>query len=293
MSDHYFTDLARFGGPPGPGGQLDAMVTLPALAAVTRRVTLGTLVLAIGFRPPSVLAKAVASLDRLSEGRFELGLGAGWHEAEYVAAGLDFPPPGERLEELEEAVAVIRAMVSAGRSSISGRRFVVTDAPNYPQAERAAVPILLAGAGPQALRTVARTGDAWNVAWRYSPETYGARAAEFERACAEVGREPGQVRRSLGLVALVGENQDDLSRRFDEWRKQAPWLVQDASLDDMAGRGLVGTPPQVMERIEEYRALGVTDLVLSFSPLPFGWSSAAGWEIVAREILPAYAKASQ
>jgi probable F420-dependent oxidoreductase len=293
VSDHYFTDLELSGGPPGAGSQLDAMVLLPALAVATQRVTLGTLVLAVGFRPPSVLAKAVSSLDRLSSGRFTLGLGAGWHQTEYDAAGLDFPTPRDRLAELEEAVTLIREMVSKPRATFTGRRFQVDDAPNLPRAEQATVPILLAADGPRALRTVARSADAWNVAWRHSPKSYAAKAAEFDRACEEVGRDPGEVRRSLGLVALVGENERDVYRRFEEWRQQAPWLVENLSLADVADRALVGTPEQVKERIEEYRALGLTDLVLSFSPLPFGWSSAAGWDIVAEAILPAYRETSR
>lgn len=291
VSDHYFTDLAVLGGPPGPGSQLDAMVLLPALAVATQRAALGTLVLAVGFRPPSVLAKAAASLDRLSGGRFELGLGTGWNEPEYAAAGLEYPPGSQRLAELEEAVGLIRSMVSEGRSTVPGTRFHVKDAPNYPQPHQTAVPILVAAGGPQALRTAARVADAWNVAWRYSPESYAIKAAEFEQACADVDRDPAQVRKSLGLVALVGENQDDLNRRFEEWRRQAPWFVKGASLAEVAEHGLVGTPPQVLERIAEFRELGVTDLVLSFSPLPFGWCSAAGWDIVAQEILPAFTEA--
>jgi alkanesulfonate monooxygenase SsuD/methylene tetrahydromethanopterin reductase-like flavin-dependent oxidoreductase (luciferase family) len=264
------------------------MVLLPALAVATSRATLGTLVLAVGFRPPAVLAKAAASLDSLSEGRFELGLGAGWNEPEYIAAGLEFPPGPERLLELEEAVVVVRSMLGGNRSTMSGPRFSVKNAPNLPRAKQATLPILVAAAGPRALRTVARVADAWNVAWRYSPESYATKAAEFEQACAQVGRDPTDVRRSLGLIALVGENQDDLVRRFEDWRRQAPWMVKDATLAEISEHGLVGTPEQVLERIQEFRALGVTDLVLSFSPLPFGWSSAAGSDIVSQEILPAF-----
>lgn len=286
VSDHYFLDLQLLGGPPGTGGQLDAMVVLSALAQATHRATLGTLVLAVGFRPPSVLAKAVASLDRLSAGRFVLGLGAGGHQAEYVAAGLEFPAPQDRLVELEEAVILIREMTSHQRAAVTGQRFRVSGAPNLPQAVQAAVPILVAGGGPQALRTVARSADVWNVSGRYSPERYAGEKAEFERACEEVGRDPDTVRKSLGLVALVGENERDVGRRFEEWRHQAPWLVQNASPADVARYGLVGTPQQVEERVGEFRALGVTDLVLSFSPLMFGWCSVAGWDIVAQELLP-------
>ena len=288
VSDHYFIDLQRFGGPPGPGGQLDAMVLLPALAVATSRATLGTLVLAVGFRPPSVLAKAVASLDRLSEGRFELGLGTGWNEAEFSAAGLDFPRGSERLEELEEAIVLIRSMLARGKSTVGGRRFCVKDAPNLPRPRQANLPILVAAGGPRALRTTARVADGWNVAWRYSPRDYANKAAEFDRACGAEDRDPAGVRRSLGLLVLVGENQKDVNRRFVEWKRQAPWMVKNATLADISEQGLVGTPEQVLERIEDFRALGVTDLVLSFSPLPFGWSSAAGSDIVSQEILPAY-----
>jgi alkanesulfonate monooxygenase SsuD/methylene tetrahydromethanopterin reductase-like flavin-dependent oxidoreductase (luciferase family) len=286
VSDHYFQDHQLLGGPPGPGSQLDAMVVLPALAEATHRATLGTLVLAVGFRPPSVLAKAAASLDRLSAGRFVLGLGAGWHQAEYAAAGLEFPAARDRLVELEEAVNLIREMTSHQYATVTGRRFRVDGAPNLPQAAQAAVPILVAGGGPRALRIAARSADVWNVSGRYSPERYAGEKAEFERACEEVGRDPDTVRKSLGLIALVGENESDVHRRFEEWRQQAPWLVQNDSPADVAGYGLVGTPQQVGERVGEYLALGVTDLVLSFSPLMFGWCSAAGWDIVAQELLP-------
>ncbi len=293
VSDHFFTDLSVLGGPAGAAGQLDAMVLLPALAVVTKRVQLGTLVLAVGFRPPSVLAKAAASLDRLSEGRMVLGLGAGWHEAEYAAAGLDFPSGRVRLAELEEAVILIREMTTHRRATYAGQHFHAEQAPNLPPASQPALPILVAGAGPQALRTAARTADVWNVAWRFPPQAYAAKAAEFEQACEAVGRDPGEVQRSLGLRALVGENDRDVRLRFEEWRQQAPWLFKDLEVADVTDHGLIGTTEQVKERIEEYRALGVTELVLSFSPLPFGWSSAAGWDMVAEEILPAYREAAR
>lgn len=288
VSDHYFTDLEHRGGPPGAATQLDAMVLLPALAVVTERVRLGTLVLAVGFRYPSVLAKAAASLDRLSDGRFELGLGAGWHAPEYEAAGLELPSGSERLAQLEEAITIIREMTSDERAVADGPHVQVRHVPNLPRPRQSPLPVLVAAFGVKALRTAARTADAWNVAWRYSPDTYAQMVDGFEKACSEVNRDPSQVRKSLGLMALVGENQADLERRFEVWRDQAPWLIGDRSLREVAEQALVGTPDQVIDRIEQFRGLGVTDFVLSFSPLPFGWSSAAGWDIVATEILPAF-----
>ncbi len=285
VSDHFFTDLE---GSSGSGSQLDAMVLLPALAVATHRVTLGTMVLTVGFRPPSVLAKAVASLDRLSAGRFVLGLGAGSREAEYVAAGLDFPEPADRIAELEEAAILIREMTSHPHSTVNGPRFRVTDAPNLPQPARPTIPILMSASGPHGLAASARSADIWNVSGRYSPESYGAEAADFDRACDDVGRDPQTVERSLGLVALVGDDESDVRRRLVDWKQQAPWLFESASLEEVRRYGLVGTPQEVRERIEEFDSLGVTELVLSFSPLMFGWSSSAGWDIVAEEVLPVF-----
>jgi probable F420-dependent oxidoreductase len=293
VSDHYFTNLEHVGGPAGPATQLDAMVLLPALGVVTHRVRLGTMVLAVGFRHPAVLAKAVASLDRLSKGRFELGLGTGWHVPEYQAAGLDFPSGRERLVQLEETIAIVRAMTTSERSTATSSRVQVRNAPNLPQPNQRPVPVLVAAFGPAALRTAARSADAWNVAWRYSPETYAEKADAFQRACWKEGRDPAEVRRSLGLMVLVGENQKDLERRFEVWKGQAPWLIGERSLTEVAEQALVGTPEQIIARVEQYRAHGVTDLVLSFSPLPFGWSSLAGSDIVAAEILPVLHRASR
>ena len=293
VSDHYVLDLASIGGPPAAGSQLDAMVLLPALAVATNRVRLGTMALSVGFRPPSVLAKAVSSLDRLSNGRFVLGLGAGSDEAEFASAGLRFPPEPERLAQLEEAVVLIREMTSHPRATVAGRHFQVDDAPNLPPATQAPVPILVADHEPGTKKIAARVADIWHVSGGYSPGSYASQAAEFERACGEADRNPDTVRRSLGLVALVGEDEDDLARRFEDWRRLAPGLVKNASPAEYANRALVGTPGRVQERVEEFRALGVTDLVLSFSPLMFDWSSSAGWDIVAEELLPVYREASR
>ncbi len=248
LSDHFYADFESQGGPPGAVPQLEAMVALPALAVATRRVSLGTLVLAIGFRAPSVLAKAAASLDRLSNGRFELGLGTGWRRDEYEAASLPFPTAGERLIQLEDGIALIREMLRRESASFRGARFEVRDAPNLPQAVRKEIPILVAAFGRRALRVAARCADAWNVAWRFDPGQYRRLSTEFDRACEEVGRDPVSVRRSVGLLTLVGEDRGDLERRFVEWRRSAPWVVGDSTLDDLARRALVGTPQQVAER---------------------------------------------
>ena len=108
VSDHFWLDLERYGGPAGRQGTPECWTTLSALAVRTSRVRLGSLVLAAGFRPPTLLAKMAATLDQLAGGRLDLGLGAGWNEAEFTENGLPFPRPGERLAMLEEALGVLR-----------------------------------------------------------------------------------------------------------------------------------------------------------------------------------------
>ncbi|MDP8959206.1 MAG: LLM class flavin-dependent oxidoreductase [Actinomycetota bacterium] len=285
VSDHYFLDISRYGGPEGPRSCYDPLVTLGGLAPATTSLVLGTLVLAVGFRAPSVVAKAAASLDRLSGGRFELGLGAGWNEPEYRAAGLPYPGPAARLGQLGEAAELVRAMTGADQASFAGRWFRVQDAPNLPPPARRPVPIWMGAKGDRALQVVARHADGWNVVWRWTPDSYRERAAALERACEEVGR-PTEVLRSIGLITLMGESRRDLERRFRRWQELAPLGVVDRDLDRFAADRLVGTPDEVMERLAAFHALGVDELILCFSPLPFAWYRESGQELFAERVLP-------
>ena len=133
VSDHFWLDLERYGGPAGRQGTPECWTMLSALAVLTSRARLGTLVLATGFRPPTLLAKMAATLDQLAGGRLDLGLGAGWNEAEFTENGLPFPRPGERLAMLEEALGVLRALLTDGApASFSGRWYHADQAPVVP-----------------------------------------------------------------------------------------------------------------------------------------------------------------
>lgn len=290
VSDHYFLDISRYGGPAGARSCYDPLVTLAALSTRTDRVALGTLVLAVGFRPPAVLAKTAATLDRSSGGRLELGLGAGWNRPEYEAAGLPFPSAGIRLEQLGEAAELVRQMTRGDRTTFQGEHFSVREAPNLPPAARRPVPVWIGAKGDRALRVAARHGDGWNVVWRWTIESYRERLREFERACRESGRDPGEVRRSVGLVTLVGEDRADLEARYARWQRLAPGgMLEGISLDEFAADRLVGTPAQVLERVEGFEGLGVGELILNFAPLPFGWYPESGQDLFAEQILPARA----
>jgi alkanesulfonate monooxygenase SsuD/methylene tetrahydromethanopterin reductase-like flavin-dependent oxidoreductase (luciferase family) len=166
VSDHFWLDLERYGGPAGRQGSLECWTTLSALAMRTRRVRLGSLVMAVGFRPPTLLAKMAATLDQLAGGRLDLGLGAGWNEDEFVNNDLPYPPPGERLAMLEEALGVLRTLLTDAEApaSFSGRYYHARDARVIPgPVQRPHPPLWVGGSGDRLLGVVARAADGWNV----------------------------------------------------------------------------------------------------------------------------------
>ena len=165
VSDHFWLDLERYGGPPGRQGTPECWTMLSALAVLTSRARLGTLVLATGFRPPTLLAKMAATLDQVSGGRLDLGLGAGWNEGEFTENGLPFPRPGDRLAMLEEALGVLRALLTDAETpaSFSGRFFRADQAPVVPgPVQRPRPPLWVGGGGDRLLGVVARAADGWN-----------------------------------------------------------------------------------------------------------------------------------
>ena len=290
VSDHFWLDLRRYGGPPGPQGTPECWTTLAGLAVRTARVRLGTLVMAAGFRPPALLAKMVATLDQLSGGRLDVGVGAGWNEAEFLANGYDFPPPGERLAMLEETVGVLAAMLGAGGrpASYTGRYHRAEDAPASPApVQRPRPPLWVGGTGDRLLGVVARVADGWNLCWEITPQAYDDRLRVLGEACARAGRRPEDVRRSLGLLTLVGRDADDLVAR---WRRLQAWMPGGAldrvELGDWAASRLVGTPDQLVEQLRGWQARGVEQLVCGFAGIPFSVYDDEQLELVAELVLP-------
>jgi F420-dependent oxidoreductase-like protein len=289
VSDHFFLDLSRYGGPAKRYGSLEAMTTLAAIAIETERVRLGTLVLCEAFRHPPLLAKMATTLDIVSEGRLELGVGAGWYEDEYRAMGYDFPAVGDRMKRLRETVVILAGMLSEERFSFEGLFYRVDDAPNEPPpVQRPRPPVWVGGkGGPKLMRIVAEAADGWNTVWRRTPAAYGERLAELERACARTNRDPATVRRSLGLYTVVGADATDLRKRWTATCERAPIDASGIAIDDFARDALVGTPDECVARIKEFEALGVEHLVCTFGLVPFSVSEEEQVDLFAREVLPA------
>ena len=274
VSDHVSLSIEKYGGPPGEQFAYEPLTTLAALAGVVARPRLGTLVLSEALRPAGVLAKALATLDRLCGGRLDIGIGAGWSATDFEAVGLALPSPGERLARLREALAVLDALLPGGPATVEGKAHVVREATNRPPAlQSPRPPIFVGGKGDRLLRLVAEMADGWNTCWVWTPEDYRGRLAVLDRACEAVGRDPASVRRTLGLYALAGESEGDLAARYGRMQASAPGgMLDKVPLEEWRVGRLVGTPEQLAEQVAGWAALGVEELIVTAGPLPFSVS---------------------
>jgi alkanesulfonate monooxygenase SsuD/methylene tetrahydromethanopterin reductase-like flavin-dependent oxidoreductase (luciferase family) len=217
------------------GGIHEAWTLLSALAAVTERAALGTIVLGTGFRPPALTAKMAATLDEVADGRLILGLGTGWHEPEYRAFGYPFD---HRAGRFEETLQIIVPLLRGEHVTLQGTWHEVEDAfliPPPPRPARLAgrVPILVAAKGERVLRLTARWADAWNTAWFGMPdERFAQRRADLVAACEAEGRDPTTLEVTVGVS--VGEegasslpvDADALAGALDAWREEGVGHVQ-------------------------------------------------------------------
>ena len=289
VSDHFWLDLERYGGPPGRQGTPECWTMLSALAVLTSRARLGSLVLATGFRPPTLLAKMAATLDQLASGRLDLGLGAGWNEAEFTENGLPFPRPTERLAMLEEALGVLRALLTDGApASFSGRWYHADQAPVVPgPVQRPRPPLWVGGKGDRLLGVVARAADGWNICWAVTYQDWQDRADALAAACRRAGRDPAEVRRSVGLNTLIGRDADDLVERWDRLVARTPSGILDGvDLRDWAASRLVGTPDEVVAQLRGWEDRGVEQVISSFGALPFSVFEDEQLELAAELVLP-------
>ena len=283
LSDHLFLDLAKYGGPATRFGTFEPVATLAALARAVPRVRLGTLVLLEALRPAAVLAKSLATLDRVSDGRLDVGLGAGWYEPEYEAIGMTMPAPGERIDRLREALEVVGGLLGGGPVTFDGRYHRALGAVVDPPALQVPrPPLFVGGKGDRVLRAVADLADGWNTCWAWTHDAYRERLGALERACDAAGRDPATVWRSLGLYALCGEDEADLRRRFERMRDTGPPGVLDGmDLDRWREGRLVGTPEQIREQLAGWGDLGVETVILGVGAVPFQVSALDDVELLA------------
>ena len=260
-SDHYlsFDD-------PRERGALDAWATLAALAAVTERIRLGTMVSPATFRHPSVLAKSVATADHVSGGRIELGIGAGWFEREHRAFGFAFPPDAERIEILSEQVEIVHRLWDRDEDEVSfeGSHYRLDACPSLPKPVQDPHPplILGGGAGPRAAALAARWADEYNIT-SSSPEDAVAARARLSQACEAMGRDPDTLRLSMMTGIVVGRDRRELEARASAlMEREGESGDPGEAIERWGADGFAGTVDQVLERLARYAEAGVRRVML-------------------------------
>ncbi len=255
VMDHLFQ--LPFVGPPDDA-MFESSVILSAIAARTSRVKLGAMVTGVTYRNPAFLAKVVTSLDVVSAGRAILGIGAAWHDVEHEAYGFSFPPPGERLDRLEEAVQICRLMFTQERPSFEGKHYRIHEALNSPRpVTPGGPPILIGGGGERrTLQLVARYADASNIFG--DPVEVRRKLDILERHCAEAGRDPAEITKTRLGTLVIGATTEDAARIGKEMR-----ITRGLSDEDYALRALEGDPDTVAEKARALLDAGLDGLVFN------------------------------
>jgi F420-dependent oxidoreductase-like protein len=271
-SDHYLT----MGGD-GLPGPTDAWATLAGLARETSRIRLGTLMSAGTFRLPGPLAITVAQVDQMSGGRVELGIGAGWFEAEHTAYGIPFPSLGERFDRYEEQLAVITGLWStpAGETfDFEGKHYRLSGSPALPKpVQEGGIPVIVGGAGKKRTpRLAARYAGEFNVPFS-SPKDNARLFAGVRQACEEAGRDPASMVYSSALVLCVGKDEAEIARRAAAIGRE---------VDELRGHGVAGTPAEAVDILGRYAEAGAQRVYLQVLDL----TDLDHLDLVAAEVAP-------
>jgi probable F420-dependent oxidoreductase len=289
VSDHFFYSLARHGAGDELLGSLEPLSTLAGLATRTGRVRLGTLVLGAPFRHPSVLAKSATTIDVLSEGRLDMGIGAGWYRDEFDAFGYRFGNVRDRFDALAQTVEVLDVLLPGGPVTRDVAGLHLVQAYNRPEPVQRPRPPIWVGAkgGDRALRLVAKHADGWNSVWRWTPEAFGERVLRARDLAEAVGRDPATIRFSVGLYTVIGEDDQDVRRRWSALERWMPGVLAGQSFDEWRADALVGTVDQVRERVRAFEDVGVEEIIVSPAPLPFAIPDASMLELFAASVIAA------
>ena len=219
---------------------------------------LGTLVSPATFRQPSLLANAAATVDHISGGRIELGLGAGWMEREHRAYGFPFPETSVRVEQFAEQLEIVHRLWTEEQLDFRGRHYTLEDAPAQPKpVQRPRPPILVGGSGKRATaEPAARFADEYNAPF-VSPDDYATVRQNVLRACERVGRDPKTMRFSTMTTCVIGSSHDEAMEQARRLYTRVPRSVDfDAWLEGYTHRSLIGSVDEVAERLREYERVG-------------------------------------
>lgn len=248
VADHFMPNDPQ-GAAPQDGPMLECWAVVAALSAAVPRIGIGTLVCGNTYRHPAVLANQAATADVISGGRVILGLGAGWQRNEHEAYGIDLGAVGDRMDRLEEACQVVRALRDTGsgpgRADFTGAHYQLTDAPMVP-APVGPLPLLIGGGGERrTLRIAARFAEEWNV-WS-DPSTFTHKSGVLDRWCDDIGRDPATIHRSTQALLFHSDDEAFLRRIRER---------------DLGRVTITGTTAEVVDIVGAYREAGVDELII-------------------------------
>jgi F420-dependent oxidoreductase-like protein len=280
-SDHLFSVMGQY--------ERETLALWPSLTAAalrTNRIELGQLVSPTTFRHPVHLASDAVALDRLARGRFWLGVGAGWNEAEHRAFGFPLRPLKERMDRFEEGLRVITELWRGEPVTFAGEHFQLDGAQTTYTPASGKVPVIIGGSGEKrTLRLVAEYADEWNITTLPS-DAYPAKVEVLERHCEAVGRDPSSIRRSLMTGHIIGRDQAELRRRAARIQQVAVSLRDgspDEAIERTRSRGwMTGTPAEIVEEIQARGAQGIDRIMLQTLDM----DDMEALELFASEVMP-------
>ena len=228
-----------------------------ALARDTKRVRIGQMVTCNGYRNPALMAKMASTVDVLSHGRLDFGIGAGWYEHEYLAYGYQYPDAPERLRYLREAVQVIHVMWTQDEATFEGKYYQIRGAINQPKgAQQPHIPLLIGGSGEKVtLKLVAQYGDACNISNADIP-VLEHKLAVLKQHCEEIGRDYESIKRTLLINCTIGETEEAAFEKLPASSR--------SQLEAIQKQALYGTPEMIRNRLAEYEAAGVQEVIIWF-----------------------------
>ncbi|HEV2013206.1 MAG TPA: LLM class F420-dependent oxidoreductase [Candidatus Dormibacteraeota bacterium] len=271
--DHFFPIMSD-----PKGSQLEGWITLTALAMKTAHVRVGTLVTGITYREPAVLAKMGATLDVITGGRLEMGVGAAWFQQEHEALGITFPPVAERIRRLGEACEIMKRMWTEDAATWKGRYYEINDAYCNPKpVQKPHPPILIGGGGEQlTLKMVARYADTWNAFG--TPDIFKHKIEVLQRHCEAIGRDPNTIEKSVSMPPVLSKDRSKLEAMLSDMASRRAMPIEEAK-----ATMLWGSPDDAIKKIKAYRDMGVTHIILSLR-VPY---DPAQLELFAHEVIPA------
>ncbi len=261
-----------------------------ALAAATKKIRIGALVTGNTYRHPGVLAKIAVTVDHVSGGRLDFGIGAGWSVEDHEPFGIPYPSFKERLERLEESLEVITRIWTQPKSSFHGKYYQTKDAISHPlPLQKPRPPIMIGGAGEKTLRTVARWADMWNATG--SPTLVKEKLQVLERHCRELGRDPSQIEKTVLISCIIADDparkEAILNRRrasYSPARGQTGGKYVLMSEDEATNAILLGTPADIQKQVRAFTDMGVTHFLLTV-PYPTNFRAL---ERISKEVMPAF-----